>query len=170
VYDHKSTPKMPCAPEDRLHNKVRKAALRKEMKKKLLPSESRNENAQTVQTEDHENENSDDGLGTVAKRRTEFVLVKKWKTGETAAASQQQEDIDLELFESACNFMSASGLKKVHGHVKKDIDLALWKLHSEYWCSVRAHHIRVFHCPMAYQCKCVAKLRVSDGQIHGEGY
>ncbi len=68
--NHKSTSEMPCVREDKLHNKVRKAAARKEMKKKLLPSESRNENAQT---EDHVNENSDDGIGTAA-----FVVVHVW--------------------------------------------------------------------------------------------
>jgi hypothetical protein len=148
---------MPCAPEDRLHNKVRKAALRREMRKKLVTSESMNAD---TETKDPENEHSDDGIGNVSKRRwngrTEFVLVKKWTTGETA--SQQQEYIDRELFELARDFMSSSGLKKVHGHVGKETDLALWKLHREYWRGGKRHHIRVFHCPMAYRCKCVAKI------------
>ncbi len=57
---------------------------------------------------------------------SEFQVINKWTNGERATA--EQEDIDRELFELARDYMSASGLKKIPGHVAKDTDVALWKI------------------------------------------
>ena len=55
-----------------------------------------------------------------------FEVIKKWITGERA--TEEQEDIDRAIFELAREFMSASGLKKIPGHVGKKTDMGLWKI------------------------------------------
>jgi hypothetical protein len=66
--------------------------------------------------------------------------------------------------------MSASGLKKVPGHVGKATDLGLWKLFLSYTSAGEAVRIQVIKCPMAYRCKCKAKLRITEGSCHDGGY
>jgi hypothetical protein len=99
--------------------------------------------------------------------RTEFEVIKKWITGERA--TEEQEDIDRELFELARDYMSASGLKKIPGHVAKETDFALWKLFRTHTRHGGAT-LRVFKCPLFYRCGCRAQIRITKGNCHGEGF
>ncbi len=50
--------------------------------------------------------------------------MKRWVTGEKA--EMEQDDIDRELFELACECMAVSMLRKLPGHLAKETDVALW--------------------------------------------
>ena len=71
-----------------------------------------------------ESENSSDFDLPQAKqkrRRTplDYVLIKEWVTGEKAV--MDEEDIEHEMFNAACDFMSASLLRKLPNHFSKPI-------------------------------------------------
>ena len=160
---------MPCHPEDKAVNKAMKRTNKRNMQAKLV-SESLDDEALNEEKE-VEDEEADDESRTKPKRKykgyTVFEVIKKWITGERATV--EQEDIDREIFELARDFMSASGLQKVPGHVSKETDIGLWKL-------ARTHSrsggwtLRVFKCPMAFRCDCEAQIRITEGFCHGDGF
>ena len=160
---------MPCHPEDKAVNKAMKRTNKRNMQAKLV-SESLDDEELNEEKEVEDDE-ADDESRTKPKRKykgyTVFEVIKKWITGERATV--EQEDIDREIFELARDFMSASGLQKVPGHVSKETDIGLWKL-------ARTHSrsggwtLRVFKCPMAFRCDCEAQIRITEGFCHGDGF
>ena len=126
---------MPCHPEDKAVNKAMKRTIRRNMQAKLV-SESL-DNEELNEEKEVEDDEADDESRNKPKRKykgyTVFEVIKKWVTGERA--TEEQEDIDRAIFELAREFMSASGLKKIPGHVGKGTDFALWKLARTHACS-----------------------------------
>ena len=68
-------------------------------------------------------------------------MIKRWVTGEKA--EMEPEDIDSELFKLAPEYMSASKLKKLPGHVAKPTDHALWKQY-RYYTNMHRVYTRCF--------------------------
>jgi hypothetical protein len=83
---------------------------------------------------DSDNDSDEDLQASKEKRkyccRRELMLMKQWVTGEKI--EMDSEDIEQELFELACDWMSQSKLKKVPGHQSKPTDVSLWKQFREY--------------------------------------
>ncbi len=63
-----------------------------------------------------------------------------------------QEDIDNEIRELARNYMSDSKLYQLPDHVKEDTDISLWKTTCELRKDNGSTLVRLFMCPMRYQC------------------
>jgi hypothetical protein len=90
--------------------------------------------------------------------RVEYTLIKTWVTGERA--EMEDEDIQREMFELAREWMSASKLKKLPGHIAKPTDFALWKQYRRFTKRKTGVDIRLFRCPMHYRCGCSAGIRI----------
>jgi hypothetical protein len=87
--------------------------------------------------------------------------MKRWVTGEKA--EMDSEDIELELFELARDWMSQSKLKKLPGHQSKPTDVALWKQFREFKSKKGSILVRLFRCPLHHRCKCKAGIRIQEG-------
>ena len=81
-----------------------------------------------------DSEDSDEPQSAMSKRkwngRESWTMITRWVTGEHA--KMDQDDIDRELFEFAREWMEVSKLKKLPGHVAKEIDVAQCKQFREY--------------------------------------
>jgi hypothetical protein len=71
-----------------------------------------------------------------------------------------QDDIDKELFELACEWMEVSKLKKLPCHVAKETDISLWKQYSD--CTKKKSGVRIwaFQCPLKHQTGCCAGIHI----------
>ena len=115
---------------------------------------------------DTDSEDSEEEQGGKVKRtwngRAEYTKMKRWVTGERLGAEMESEDIDRELFELARDYMSASKLKKLPGHIAKSTDHALWKQYRHYTNRHRVY-IRLFRCPLRHSTGSNAGIRIMVG-------
>ncbi len=93
--------------------------------------------------------------------KMEWTLMKQWVTGQKA--EMEQEDIDRELFELAREWMAVSKLRKIPCHVANETNVALWKQFREYPKQKGAILVRLFRCPLSYQCGVLAGIRTMEG-------
>ncbi len=74
-----------------------------------------------------------------------------------------QDDINRDLFELACDWMEVSKLKKLSGHVTKESDVAQCKQFREYPKQKGAILVRLFRCSLRHRCVFLAGIRNMEG-------
>jgi hypothetical protein len=79
-----------------------------------------------------------------------------------ATRKMEPKDIDRELFEFARDWMSASKLKKLSGHVERDTDGALWKQFRDYAPKKGSIRVRLFRCPLRNPCGCMTRICIME--------
>jgi hypothetical protein len=108
-----------------------------------------------------DSENSDEPHSAMSKRkwnsRESWTMIKRWVTG--VQAEMDQDDIDMELFELAHDWMEVSKLKKLPGHVAKETDVALNKQFPEYPKQKGVILVRLFRCPLRHRCRFLPGIR-----------
>ena len=79
------------------------------------------------------------------------------------------EDIELDLFELARDWMSQSKVKKLPGHPSKPTDVSLWKQYCEYKEKKGSVLIRfkLLRRPLHHQRGCQAGIRIMEGPERG---
>ena len=104
----------------------------------------------------------------MAKWRTEgtdWYYIRKWAIA--AKAEMEQEDIDMEFFDLARQYMSLSGLRKVPGHVAHPDDIALFNQDSMFPSNNGKVIHAVYVCPMRHLCGCMAGFRLTKNLEQG---
>jgi hypothetical protein len=96
------------------------------------------------------------------KKRTralaQYVLVKRWITGERA--EMDDEDVENQLFEEARELMQISRLKKFQAIKGLLTDLHLWKRAGGDHTTRARITYTIYSCPMRHQCDCKCTIHV----------
>jgi hypothetical protein len=92
----------------------------------------------------------------------EYVLVKRWITGERA--EMNEEDIENQLLVEACELMHLSRLNKLPGHKGLTTDLHLWKRAGIDHTTRAGITNNTFRCSMRHRCFCKCTIRVGSGR------
>ena len=156
---------MPCQPED----SEEEFAQGPESPHPVTPTKStRNDGAGHADPDAEKSESGSDLDVELPQKRKrsrtilKYEVVKRWTTGERAKLDE--EVIQNELREEACELMELSGQKKFPCHRSLDTDLGGWKFAREHM-DKRAVKFAVYRCPMRHQCKyqwCIRVVTSSD--------
>ena len=125
--------------------------------------------AEGMQTEFDANVEKQFDESTGKKRKYSAYLnyteVKRWST--SADSVKEPADINHEIYTPMKKFMQQSRLMKAPGHKELPTDIGLWKQYRvEYFNWRTDDWIQVMKCPLKYQCKRPAQLRIIAGKYY----
>ena len=128
---------------------------------KLWAKRGRVNSDQNGEEEEDTDEDKIDGRRRKWNGKAEYVMIKKWVTGD--CATMEDSDIMTELNDLARDYMELSRLKRLPNHKANPTDIGLWKLARSHFKAKTGVTNKVYRCAMHYRCGCNATIRVTNG-------